>query len=92
MLFHSQVFLLAFLPLTLGVYYLLAEHHKARIWILIIASLGFYGYWDLRNSRAHGRHADGATRSDPEGASGRALSPVLSASARLQSRSSLPGM
>jgi D-alanyl-lipoteichoic acid acyltransferase DltB (MBOAT superfamily) len=48
MLFHSQVFLLAFLPLTLGVYYLLAAHHKARIWILIIASLGFYGYWDLR--------------------------------------------
>ena len=31
MLFHSQVFLLAFLPLTLGVYYLLGEHHRVRI-------------------------------------------------------------
>ncbi len=44
MLFHSQAFLLAFLPLTLGVYYLPAEHHKARLRVLIIASLGFYGY------------------------------------------------
>ncbi len=48
MLFHSQIFLLAFLPLTLGAYYLLAERRDARVWVLIIASLGFYGYWDLR--------------------------------------------
>jgi len=48
MLFHSQVFLLAFLPLTLGAFYLLAEHRRARLWVLIIASLSFYGYWDLR--------------------------------------------
>jgi hypothetical protein len=31
MLSRSQVFLLAFLPLTLGVYYLLSERHKARV-------------------------------------------------------------
>ena len=29
-------------------YCLLSERRNARVWVLIIASLGFYGYWDLR--------------------------------------------
>ncbi len=48
MLFHSQLFLLAFLPLTLGLYYLCAERRAARTWLLILASIVFYGYWDPR--------------------------------------------
>ncbi len=48
MLFHSQLFLLAFLPLTLGLYYLCAERRTARTWLLILASVVFYGYWDPR--------------------------------------------
>lgn len=38
MLFHSQVFLLAFLPLTLAGYYALAHSRRARQWLLILAS------------------------------------------------------
>ena len=56
MLSRSQVFLLAFPSLTLGVYYLLSGRHKARVWVLIIASLGFYGYWDLRFLPPPGRY------------------------------------
>ena len=48
MLFYSQIFLLIFLPLVLIVYWRLAAHRRARVWILIVASLVFYGYWDLR--------------------------------------------
>ncbi|MEE8170622.1 MAG: MBOAT family O-acyltransferase [Phycisphaerae bacterium] len=48
MLFHTHVFLLLFLPLTLGAYYLFAERRAVRMWLLIAASLAFYGYWDLR--------------------------------------------
>ena len=48
MLFHSQLFLLAFLPVTLIGYYGLASRHSARIWWLIVASFVFYGYWDFR--------------------------------------------
>lgn len=48
MLFHSLVFLLAFLPLTLGAHYLLGERYESRVWVRIIASLGFCGYWGLR--------------------------------------------
>ena len=48
MLFHSQPFLLVFLPLTLAAYYLTAERRTARIYVVIVASLAFYAYWDLR--------------------------------------------
>ena len=48
MLFHTYAFLLLFLPLTLGAYYLFAERRAVRMWLLIAASLAFYGYWDLR--------------------------------------------
>lgn len=80
MLFHSLVFLLAFLPLTLGAHYLLGERYETRIWALIIASLGFYGYWDLRFLPLL------------PAASGRALSPRPSAATRVQSCHPLPGM
>jgi D-alanyl-lipoteichoic acid acyltransferase DltB (MBOAT superfamily) len=48
MLFHSLPFLLIFLPAAIAAYYLFADSSRARIWILIIASVVFYGYWDLR--------------------------------------------
>ncbi|MEE9209994.1 MAG: MBOAT family protein [Kiloniellales bacterium] len=48
MLFHSQLFLLVFLPLTLGLYYLFAERRALRTWTLILASVVFYGYWEPR--------------------------------------------
>ncbi|MBL8707134.1 MAG: MBOAT family protein, partial [Rhodospirillales bacterium] len=55
MLFHTQAFLLAFLPVTLAVYYALARregdsgrHGGVRRWMMIAASLVFYGYWDWR--------------------------------------------
>lgn len=48
MLFHSQVFILLFLPVTLGLYYQLAHRERAREYALIAASLFFYGWWDYR--------------------------------------------
>lgn len=48
MLFHSQEFLLIFLPVVLAGYYLLAAHRRLRQWLVIAASLVFYGYWDVR--------------------------------------------
>jgi alginate O-acetyltransferase complex protein AlgI len=53
MLFQSQFFLLVFLPLVLGGYYLTARYERIvginpRKWLLVIASLWFYGYWDVR--------------------------------------------
>ena len=48
MLFHSQVFLALFLPLTLIGYYRMAASRDRRICWLIAASLFFYGYWDYR--------------------------------------------
>lgn len=48
MLFNSQAFLLVFLPLTLLAYTLAGNRTVAREWVLTIASLGFYGYWDIR--------------------------------------------
>jgi alginate O-acetyltransferase complex protein AlgI len=47
-LFHSQIFLLAFLPATLALYYRLAENANARQRLLIVASFIFYGWWDIR--------------------------------------------
>lgn len=48
MLFHSQVFILLFLPFVLAGYYALARRTAVRQWFLIAASLLFYGWWDVR--------------------------------------------
>ena len=48
MLFHTQAFLLAFLPATLAAYYALASRPDMRRWAMVAASLVFYGYWDWR--------------------------------------------
>jgi D-alanyl-lipoteichoic acid acyltransferase DltB (MBOAT superfamily) len=48
MLFHSQEFVLLFLPVAVGAYYALARSQAAREWWLIAASLLFYGWWDVR--------------------------------------------
>jgi D-alanyl-lipoteichoic acid acyltransferase DltB (MBOAT superfamily) len=48
MLFNSQVFLLAFLPLALALFYLASANERIRVWLLIAASLVFYGYWEAR--------------------------------------------
>jgi alginate O-acetyltransferase complex protein AlgI len=48
MLFHSQEFILLFLPVAVGIFYALARHQAARQWWLIAASLVFYGWWDVR--------------------------------------------
>ena len=48
MLFHSQEFVLLFLPVAVGVYYALAHRRASREWWLIAASLLFYGWWDVR--------------------------------------------
>ncbi len=48
MLFNSEVFILLFLPLSLGVYYALSSRVELRLWALVIASLIFYSYWDIR--------------------------------------------
>ena len=53
MLFQSQGFLLVFLPLVLAGYYLAARFQRrpgegVRKWLLLLASLWFYGYWDPR--------------------------------------------
>jgi D-alanyl-lipoteichoic acid acyltransferase DltB (MBOAT superfamily) len=48
MLFNSQVFIVGFLPIVLGLYYALARHRAARQGVVILASLVFYGWWDVR--------------------------------------------
>jgi D-alanyl-lipoteichoic acid acyltransferase DltB (MBOAT superfamily) len=48
MLFQSQVFILGFLPLVLVAYYSAARHAQAREWVLLLASLVFYAWWDVR--------------------------------------------
>lgn len=48
MLFHSQEFILLFLPIAVGIFYALARHQALREWWLIAASLAFYGWWDVR--------------------------------------------
>jgi D-alanyl-lipoteichoic acid acyltransferase DltB (MBOAT superfamily) len=48
MLFQSQVFILLFLPAVLAAYYLSAERPILREAMLILASLLFYAWWDLR--------------------------------------------
>src|SRR5262249_57525035 len=48
MLFQSQGFGLIFLPLAVAFYYLAARSAAARQYVLIAASLVFYGWWDAR--------------------------------------------
>ena len=48
MLFPSQVFLLLFLPLTLFAFHALVRDTGGRIAVVLLASLTFYGYWDVR--------------------------------------------
>ncbi len=48
MLFHSQLFILVFLPLAVVTYYSVARSAAGRQWVLIVFSLVFYGWWDAR--------------------------------------------
>jgi alginate O-acetyltransferase complex protein AlgI len=48
MLFQTQFYVLIFLPLVAAVYYCVAWTPRGRQWILIGASLVFYGWWDVR--------------------------------------------
>jgi alginate O-acetyltransferase complex protein AlgI len=48
MLFQSQGFILLFLPAAVLAYYGAAGSAAARQWVLIAASLIFYGWWDAR--------------------------------------------
>ncbi|MFN3231770.1 MAG: MBOAT family O-acyltransferase [Alphaproteobacteria bacterium] len=50
MLYNSNAFILAFLPATLCAFFL-ARHYlstQAALGLLTVASLVFYGYWDIR--------------------------------------------
>jgi D-alanyl-lipoteichoic acid acyltransferase DltB (MBOAT superfamily) len=48
MLFNSQLFICGFLPIVLALYYALHAHHRARQGAVVLASLAFYGWWDVR--------------------------------------------
>jgi D-alanyl-lipoteichoic acid acyltransferase DltB (MBOAT superfamily) len=48
MLFNSQVFIVFFLPVVLGLYYALAANRPARQAVVVLASIGFYAWWDVR--------------------------------------------
>jgi D-alanyl-lipoteichoic acid acyltransferase DltB (MBOAT superfamily) len=48
MLFQSQFYILVFLPLTVAIYYATAQWTGVRQWILVVASLLFYAWWDPR--------------------------------------------
>src|SRR3954452_4794871 len=48
MLFNSQPFIVFFLPAVLGLYYALAGYRPARQAVVVLASLGFYAWWDVR--------------------------------------------
>ena len=48
MLFNSQAFIVGFLPIVLALYYALASHRTARQALVVLASLVFYGWWDVR--------------------------------------------
>jgi len=49
MLFNSYIFLFAFLPLVLGIYFVLKHHHNKTytIFFLTIASFVYYSYWEF---------------------------------------------
>ncbi len=48
MLFNSEVFLFAFLPLTLAAFYFVSALRQVRlaVFILVLASLFYYGWWN----------------------------------------------
>ena len=48
MLFQSQFYVLVFLPAVVLLYYAVAGSVRGRQWVLIGASLIFYGWWDVR--------------------------------------------
>jgi alginate O-acetyltransferase complex protein AlgI len=48
MLFNSDAFILVFLPVVLSLYYAAAEQRALRQGVVILASLAFYGYWNIR--------------------------------------------
>ena len=48
MLFNSYAFLLVFLPCALIIYALADPYPRARMPVIIVLSLIFYGYWDVR--------------------------------------------
>jgi alginate O-acetyltransferase complex protein AlgI len=48
MLFNSYAFLFAFLPAAILIYWLADSSPRWRTWVLILLSLVFYGYWDVR--------------------------------------------
>ena len=48
MLFNSQLFICGFLPLVLSLYYAVAGSRAARQALVVLASLVFYGWWDVR--------------------------------------------
>ena len=48
MLFNSQIFIFAFLPVALLGYYAFAGSRPLRQAWIILASLSFYAYWDVR--------------------------------------------
>jgi alginate O-acetyltransferase complex protein AlgI len=47
-LFNSQIFIIFFLPAVLGTYYALSAHRAARQALVVVASLAFYAWWDVR--------------------------------------------
>lgn len=51
MLFNSYEFIFCFLPITLIIYYALTKKasYKDSKYFLILASVAFYSYWDIRN-------------------------------------------
>lgn len=48
MLFNSQAFICGFLPIVLALYYACATRRRVRQTIIVVASLAFYGWWDIR--------------------------------------------
>ena len=48
MLFNSYEFLLVFLPAALLIYWFTDESERWRTWVLLLLSLVFYSYWDVR--------------------------------------------
>jgi hypothetical protein len=48
MLFNSYAFLLVFLPAAIAIYWFADRSARLRTWVLIVLSLAFYSYWDVR--------------------------------------------
>ena len=47
MLFYSLEFIFFFLPPVICLYYFVARSEDARLWVLVLASIMFYGVWDV---------------------------------------------